>query len=467
MAAPVAKICVKCGKDVAALRRMKDAQGRYICGDCHDAMMAAVLTRGQPDHAVVPGPPSGDAPRPDRGSERPVSSQRDLVHVAAPALATEINRGGPTCPCCHRQLAPQSTICVSCGIKVPSGRPMITALGRDEDLLYTNAQAIIKVLAWFVWVGFYPLASEAFATRKPIVIWSIAAVTTVSSIWWALAVNGDPENKQLKQWMLWPVARQVTDAEILDLYHRHESDRYGAALRKLADLTQEPGPDTELDQRIIKAFREVHLDRPRGEFKSYQLLTNTLLHDPSSVWHFALHLGGNMLFLLIFGTRVNALVGNLKMLILYPALAALASAAQILFTHDAIAVPVLGASGAIMGLAGMYLIFFPVHRVYMAFWVPMWMRIWPMRGFWVLAFYLAFDVVGTLLRSADGVAHWAHLGGFIAGAILAVAMLLLRIQDAHHGDLLSMILGRHAWALIGKPQRALRRTVVDGQPTWG
>jgi len=80
----------------------------------------------------------------------------------------------------------------------------------------------------------------------------------------------------------------------------------------------------------------------------------------------------------------------------------LASGAQLLFSHgDG---PVLGASGAIMGLAGMYLIFFPVHRVYMAVWLRIWwtspmIKIWAARGFWVLLFYIAFS--GDGVRSDD------------------------------------------------------------------
>jgi membrane associated rhomboid family serine protease len=153
------------------------------------------------------------------------------------------------------------------------------------------------------------------------------------------------------------------------------------------------------------------------------------------------------------------------MAILYPTLGALASASHLYFAAGSIA-PALGASGAIMGLAGMYLIFFPVHRVYMAIWfklywgIQTWIKIWPTRGFWVLAFYLSFDLFSTLIRSADGVAHWAHLGGFFAGAIIATALLLARLQSAHHADLLSVLLGKHAWPLIGKPQRTSHPDVI-------
>ena len=85
--------------------------------------------------------------------------------------------------------------------------------------------------------------------------------------------------------------------------------------------------------------------------------------------------------------------------------------------------PMLGASGAIMGLAGMYLVLAPVHRIYMTIWLRMGLmtgfrllwKLWAVRGFWVVLFYIAFDVLATLIGSRDGTAHWAHLGGFVAG----------------------------------------------------
>jgi membrane associated rhomboid family serine protease len=252
--------------------------------------------------------------------------------------------------------------------------------------------------------------------------------------------------------------RPKTDDEILAVYRKHQNDAGGNFLRAMGRQA-DPDPKHTDEQRVLAALRQLETEKPKGHFDWYQLLTNTFLHDPYSIWGFIMHLGGNMLFLLIFGTRVNALVGNLKMAILYPLLGIAASAAHLLFSPH-LNGPALGASGAIMGLAGMYLIFFPVHRVYMAFWlkifwrIPTWIKIWPVRGFWVLAFYLSFDVISTLLRSRDGVAHWAHLGGFIAGAAIALIMLCSRLQHANHGDLLSVLLGKYSWPLIGKPRRA-------------
>jgi membrane associated rhomboid family serine protease len=110
-----------------------------------------------------------------------------------------------------------------------------------------------------------------------------------------------------------------------------------------------------------------------------------------------------------------------------------------------------------MGLSGMYLVLFPVHKVHMAAWIRWWFRfglkMFVVRGFWVPLAYIAIDVVYTAAGLENGVAHWAHLGGFGAGVVIALILLCTRLVNARGGDLLTALLGRHAWALIGKPNR--------------
>jgi len=69
---------------------------------------------------------------------------------------------------------------------------------------------------------------------------------------------------------------------------------------------------------------------------------------------------------------------------------------------------------------------------------------------------------------SDGVAHWAHLGGFLTGAGIAIILLVSRLATARGGDLLSVVLGRYAWPLLGKPnaiwkRRSRRRRVARGE----
>ncbi len=201
-----------------------------------------------------------------------------------------------------------------------------------------------------------------------------------------------------------------------------------------------------------------------GEFHWYQLLTNAFLHAG------IIHLAGNLVFLLVFGLRVNELIGNWKMAILYPVLAVCASGAYAIAEWRGPLRPAIGASGAIMGLAGMYFIFFPVQRVHMAVWFRgglltgwrMLFKTFRMSGFWLLVLWIAFnDGLPTVLHAfgldqSDHVAHAAHLGGFVSGAIIALGLLFARQVDARGADILSVTLGPKAWALNWQARRSQR-----------
>jgi len=69
----------------------------------------------------------------------------------------------------------------------------------------------------------------------------------------------------------------------------------------------------------------------------------------------------------------------------------------------------------------------------------------------VLLAFIAFDIWGVMSGSRDGTAHWAHVGGFAGGILIAVAMLLTRQIDARGGDAISLLFGSRAWKLLGTP----------------
>ncbi|NEO54536.1 MAG: rhomboid family intramembrane serine protease [Okeania sp. SIO3B5] len=150
-----------------------------------------------------------------------------------------------------------------------------------------------------------------------------------------------------------------------------------------------------------------------------------------------LHLGGNMLFLWIFGNNVEDCLGHVKFLIFYLACGVLASLSQWFFSPGS-AIPTLGASGAIAGVMGAYILRFPKAKVLTL--LPLGFFITTVRipaffflGFWFLqqAFYsfASLNTPANIGMEEGGIAYWAHAGGFVFGAILAPLLGLFSSPD--------------------------------------
>jgi len=170
-------------------------------------------------------------------------------------------------------------------------------------------------------------------------------------------------------------------------------------------------------------------------FHKYGLIPAKLSHgsDLSSWWTFLttlflhgnfLHLAGNMLYLWIFGDNIESTLGHGKFLIFYLTCGVLAALTQVLISPASI-IPMIGASGAISGVLGAYLLRYPRARVKIFFWFFLFIR-----QFWVPAGYLlgiwfliqlSNGLVSLGFQSQGGVAWFAHIGGFIAGILLLLA----------------------------------------------
>ncbi len=144
-----------------------------------------------------------------------------------------------------------------------------------------------------------------------------------------------------------------------------------------------------------------------------------------------MHLGGNMLYLWIFGDNVEDRFGSFRFLLFYLVAGLAATFAQYA-VNPMSAIPNVGASGAIAGVLGAYLLMFPKARVDVLFG----RQVIAMPAFVVLGLWVVLQFVsgvGTIADTAQtetgGVAYMAHVGGFIAGLGLGVAMGGLRRQD--------------------------------------
>ncbi len=132
------------------------------------------------------------------------------------------------------------------------------------------------------------------------------------------------------------------------------------------------------------------------------------------------HIGGNMLFLFVFGDNVERALGHVKYLAFYLVCGLVAAWAQILAGPEPV-IPSLGASGAISGALAAYLVYFPNNpvRVLVGWGFVTRVPALFMIGLWaLLQFVNGFGSI-TVSDQTGGVAYWAHIGGFIAGIVLA------------------------------------------------
>jgi membrane associated rhomboid family serine protease len=140
-----------------------------------------------------------------------------------------------------------------------------------------------------------------------------------------------------------------------------------------------------------------------------------------------LHLAGNLLYLWIFGNNIEDRLGHGGFLLFYLGCGIAAAAAQIV-PDPASTTPMIGASGAISGVLGAYLVLYPRSRVVV--FIPIsFMLLHEIRAFWLLVIWFAVQLISAAgAPAAAGVAWWAHIGGFVAGAVVALPLVNRRLR---------------------------------------
>lgn len=152
---------------------------------------------------------------------------------------------------------------------------------------------------------------------------------------------------------------------------------------------------------------------------THTLFTSMFLHGG---W---MHLLGNMLFLWIFGDNMEDLLGHLRFAAFYIASGLAAAAGQILAGPGS-TIPMVGASGAIAGVMGGYLLFFPRARIDVLVIIVVLVRVFAIPAWLMLGLWFGLQLVNGLSMDAagGGVAYWAHAGGFAAGVALVLPLWL-------------------------------------------
>lgn len=127
------------------------------------------------------------------------------------------------------------------------------------------------------------------------------------------------------------------------------------------------------------------------------------------------HLAGNMLFLWIFGDNIEDSLGHVKFILFYLLTGLIASSAHVLAVPDS-TVPMIGASGAIAGVLGAYFVLFPRANVKTLIFLFVIVTIVRIPAVYFLGIWFVFQILSS--NSGAGIAWYAHIGGFVSGAVL-------------------------------------------------
>jgi len=132
-----------------------------------------------------------------------------------------------------------------------------------------------------------------------------------------------------------------------------------------------------------------------------------------------LHVAGNMLFLWVFGDNIEDALGHLRYVVFYLACGVAAAMSHALLNPGS-TVPMLGASGAVSGVLGAYMVLYPRARVWTFFFLLIWWQVLPVPAVYVIGLWIAIQVLNGLTsgQSGGGIAWFAHVGGFAAGLLL-------------------------------------------------
>ena len=214
---------------------------------------------------------------------------------------------------------------------------------------------------------FFPFADENPTTKKPIVSWSIIFICSL------IFLNYVFEQEYIKEQIF------LSFGMIPAILFGHS--------------------ELSSSLKVVPAF--------------ISIITSMFLHGG---W---MHLIGNMTYLYIFGDNVEETLGKTKFIIFYLLTGGFAALSQSILDTDS-TIPMIGASGAIAGVLGAYLVLFPKAKIKVFFWFIIFFKVFKIRAFivlggWIFIQFLSFS--GNDLNSG-GVAYAAHIGGFISGVIL-------------------------------------------------
>jgi membrane associated rhomboid family serine protease len=202
------------------------------------------------------------------------------------------------------------------------------------------------------------------------------------------------------------------------------------------------------DETVIPLGRGLGC-RVGGEVGSwYTVVTSMFLHGS---WF---HIIGNMWFLWVFGDNVEDSMGHLRFGFFYLVAGLLAAGAQIAIQPSS-PIPMVGASGAISGVMGGYLVLYPKVRVHMLVFLGFFVTTVAIPAYFMLLYWAFLQLIGSVPMLAGGgegggVAFMAHLGGFVAGVVLIKLFANPKLVEAHRRHVIAQVQRRRwPWDQVG------------------
>jgi len=178
-----------------------------------------------------------------------------------------------------------------------------------------------------------------------------------------------------------------------------------------------------------------------GGFAWYTVVTSIFLHGG---WF---HLAGNMWFLWVFGNNIEDAMGHARFVVFYLISGVVAALAQMIFDTSS-PIPLVGASGAVSGIMGAYLVLYPKVRVHTLVWIVFIFRV-QVPAYFMLLYWAFLQLVGSLPSmggtATGGVAFLAHLGGFVFGVALIKVFAKPELLAAHTSEHPRIVLRDRYW----------------------
>jgi len=280
---------------------------------------------------------------------------------------------------------------------------------------------------------------DVLQDHRPFINWLIIAGTIAAFVFQVISVEEQNAKlpKKIKECKNRPVEDVAKEQGVGEQQLREIEQSVEKDLDKFKGLphwkrTSAEIKDIQVKQKILKEYFVWEKVRPfiLNGWEIKGLLGYSWLHGN------ILHLLGNMYFLWLFGNAVCAKIGNFRYLPIYLGLGVIAGITHLVFTGG----NALGAGGAINGIVGMYLVFFPKNEItcYLAY--HRWKEIC-VNGIWMILLWLAFDM-WAVTKGGGGATYFAHSIDFAVGFVLAILMLKLKLvvmEEGYEKSLLQML----------------------------